>query len=184
MTYSDICKSVYQLKKKYGEVDPFRLCEAAGILLLFQSLGMHSTAIKGFFMKCKRIQTITVNSDLPYVIQRIIVAHELGHSMLHQDSSIHAFHDITLFDHASAMEQDANLFAAELLLDDEAILDALHQNHTFFSASAQLMVPVEIMDYKLRLLKWKGYKLMDIPIQSRNNFILKMELPNNADCYN
>ena len=72
MTYSDICEAVAKLKVKYDETDPFRLCRAMGITLLLQPMGSHATAIKGFFMECKRIKTITVNSDLPEVIQKII----------------------------------------------------------------------------------------------------------------
>ena len=84
MTYSDICEAVAKLKVKYDETDPFRLCRAMGITLLLQPMGNHATAIKGFFMECKRIKTITVNSDLPEIIQKIIVAHELGHATLHR----------------------------------------------------------------------------------------------------
>lgn len=94
MTYSDICAAVAKLKVKYDETDPFRLCRAMGITLLLQPMGSHATAIKGFFMECKRIKTITVNSDLPEVIQKIIVAHELGHATLHRTSSVQAFHEV------------------------------------------------------------------------------------------
>ena len=45
------------------------------------------------------------------------------------------------------------------------------------------MVPAEILDFKLRLMKWKGYELAQIPIQSRSNFMRQMETPNNTDDY-
>ena len=80
MTYAEICESVQSLKKKYDESDPIQLCKAMGIILLFQPMGKHEGAIKGFYMKCKRIPTITVNCDLPETIQKIIIAHELGHA--------------------------------------------------------------------------------------------------------
>ena len=116
MTYSDICAAVAKLKVKYDETDPFRLCRAMGITLLLQPMGKHETAIKGFFMECKRIKTITVNSDLPEIIQKIIVAHELGHATLHRTSSVQAFHEVVMYDSSSIKEKEANLFAAELLL--------------------------------------------------------------------
>ena len=84
MTYHEICASVHKLKRKFGDADPFQLCKDMGILLLFQPMGKHETAIKGFYMLCKRVRSITVNSDLPEIIQKIIVAHELGHG-LHKD---------------------------------------------------------------------------------------------------
>lgn len=84
------------------------------ILLLSQALGNTPDAIKGFYLESKRIRTITVNCDLPEAVQKIIVAHELGHAVLHRHSGIHAFHDIGLFDESSLLEKDANLFAASI----------------------------------------------------------------------
>ena len=102
MTYSEICAAVAKLKVKYDETDPFRLCRAMGITLLLQPMGKHETAIKGFFMECKRIKTITVNSDLPEIIQKIIVAHELGHG----------YHDFMVQDNA-ILNQDYSMPVAE-----------------------------------------------------------------------
>ena len=183
MTYSEICAAVAKLKVKYDETDPFRLCRAMGITLLLQPMGIHAAAIKGFFMECKRIKTITVNSDLPEIIQKIIVAHELGHATLHRTSNVQAFHEVVMFDSSSIKEKEANLFAAELLLEDGEVLDALNQDVTFFSAAAQLRVPMEMLDFKFRLLKWKGYKMLESPIQVNSNFMRNMEVPDDADYY-
>ena len=183
MTYSDICNSVAKLKAKHEETDPFRLCRAMGITLLPQPMGSHETAIKGFYMECKRIKSITVNSDLPEIIQKIIVAHELGHAVLHRTSTVQAFHEVVMFDSSSIKEKEANLFAAELLLEDGEVLEALNQDVTFFSAAAQLCVPMEMLDFKFRLLKWKGYKMLESPIQVNSNFMRNMEVPENADYY-
>ena len=39
--------------------------------------------------------------------QRIIIAHELGHAVLHSDSAISAFHEFTMFDDTDRMEYEA-----------------------------------------------------------------------------
>ena len=181
MTYAEICDAVAMVKRKYDESDPFRLCRAMGIKLIFQPMGKDPDAVKGFFLESKRIRTITVNSDLPRAIQKIIVAHELGHAILHRSSGIAAFHEIGLFDSSSKMEKDANLFAAEYLLDDGDVLDILNGDVTFFSAAASLCVPMELLDFKFRVMKWKGYKLMEPPISARSNFLRDMEVPPDAD---
>lgn len=183
MTYAEISDSVAKLKRKYDETDPFRLCGAMGIVVLRQALGSHPDAVKGFFLESKRIRTITINSDLPEVIQRIIVAHELCHATNHRKSGIHAFHEVALFDQTTELEKDANLFAAELLLDDQDVLDALNRDTTFFNAAAALYVPIELLDFKFRVMKWKGYKLVEPPITARSNFLKDMEVPDNADCF-
>lgn len=183
MNYAEISESVANLIKKYDERNPFRLCRHLSIMLLFQPMGKHPEAIKGFFLESKRIRTITVNSDLPEVIQKIIAAHELCHAINHRKSGIHTFHEIALFDQTSVFERDANLFAAELLLDDAEVLETLNQDTTFFSAAATLYVPAELLDFKFRIMKWKGYKFTEPPLCACNNFLRDMEIPANADYY-
>jgi Zn-dependent peptidase ImmA (M78 family) len=184
LTYSEISTAVAKLIKKYDERNPFRLCRAMGIKLIFQPMGTAPDAVKGFFLKKNRIRVIVINSDLPEIIQRIIGAHELCHAEFHRKSGIHAFHEVTLFDQTSEFEKDANLFAAELLLEDKEVLDVLNQDTTFFSAAAMLLVPAELLDFKFRVMKWKGFKMIEPPINARSNFMKDMEIPEDADYYN
>lgn len=183
MTYREICEAVEKVKKQYCETDPFKLCKAMGIVLLFQSLGTDPDAVKGFFLECKRIRTITVNSDLPYIIQKIIVAHELGHAVMHRNHGISAFHEVMMYDESSVLEKEANLFAAEFYLDDDEVLETLNADTTFFGAAASLYVPMELLDFKFRVMKWKGYKLMEPPIFSNSNFLRDIEVPNDEDYF-
>ena len=181
MSFADVCNAVEELKRKYNEKEPFRLCAAMGIIVIPQSLGKSADSIKGFFLESKRIKTITVNSDLPKVIQKIIVSHELGRAMLHKKAGIHAFHEVGLFDESTLMEKEANLFAAEFLLDDQDVLATLNSDATFFTAAAAMYVPVELLDFKFRVMKWKGFKLIEPPITAHSNFLRDMEVPDNAD---
>ena len=181
MSYSEVCAAVAKLKRKYKESDPFRLCDAMGVKLISQSLGKEPDSIKGFFLECKRIKTITINSDLPEVIQKIIVAHELGHAVLHRKAGLSAFHEVGLFDESTEMEKDANLFAAEYLLDDETVIETLNSDTTFFTAAAVLCVPVELLDFKFRVMKWKGYMLSETPIMAKSTFLRGIEVPKDAD---
>ena len=103
--------------------------------------------------------------------------------MLHRHSGVHAFHDIGLFDESSLLEKDANLFAAEYLLRDQDVLETLNRDTTFISAAAMLRVPAELLDFKFRVLKWKGYKLIEPPISAQSKFLANMEVPDDADCY-
>ena len=168
MSYAEVCKAVETIDRRYCQKDPFRLCKEMGIILLPQQLGNEPDAIKGFFLENKRIKTITVNSDLP-------------HAALHRKSGIHAFHEVGLFDESSFMEQEANLFAAEYLLDDQKVLETLNSDTTFFAAASELYVPMELLDFKFRVMKWKGYKLIEPPISARSNFLRDMEVPPDAD---
>jgi len=181
LIYDSVCDAVKKVRRITQTTDPFAVCREKNILVLRQPFGTEPDAIKGFYYEKRRIKTITVNDELPEVIQRIIVAHELGHAFLHTGSGIHEFHDVGLYDESSVMEKEANLFAGEFLLRDDEVLEALNGDTTFFTAAAQLFVPAELLDFKFRVMKWKGYKVMEAPIDVHSNFLKDMEVPTNAD---
>ena len=176
MQYSHIVSAVERLKKRYHETDPFELCKAGGIILLFRPLGTDPDSVKGFFLEIKRIKTITINSDLPELIQKFIAAHELGHAELHRKLGLAAFNEVSLYDESSQYEKEANLFAGELLLDDNEVLDTLNDDSTFFTAAAKLRVPPELLDFKFRVMKWKGYKLIEPPVRAKSNFLKNLDI--------
>ena len=176
MSVDYICREVKRLKKKYHESDPFKLCDAMGIILLDAPMGNYQGACKGFFLTQSRKRSITINSDLPEELQRIIVTHELGHAVLHAKAvGVNAFHDFELFDSTSFMEYEANIFAAEFLMDDDDVLEKLNEDISFFGAASLLRVPPELLDFKFRLMKRNGYKLIDPPLMANSNFLKDVE---------
>ena len=50
---------------------------------------------------------------------------------------------------------EANFFAAELLLEDQEVLDCLLE-YSFFETAKKLYVPAALLDYKFSLLHEKG----------------------------
>ena len=163
---------VLKLKTKYKGFSPEEVCQALGITVLYKPMGNFKGACKGFFINLNRMSYITVNSDLPENYQRIIISHELGHAVLHRkEQSVRAFHDISLFDDGSKLEYEANIFAAEFLLDDKEIFSVLNEDLTFFAAASVLNVPVELLDFKWRAMKKRGYKIVDTPVMAKGNFL-------------
>ena len=59
------------------------------------------------------------------------------------------------------MEYEANLFAAELLLEDETVLKLLNE-YTFFETASMLNVPAALLDFKFGILKAKGYGISSL----------------------
>ena len=163
---------VSDLKRTYGTSNPYELCSVLGIILLYHSMGTLSDSCKGFYFTHLGVNTITINSDLPEIIQKVILAHELGHAKLHGNGKGEAqFHEFALFDEVSRKEYEANIFAAELLLEDSEVLELLNEEGSFFQAAAKLNVPPEILDFKFRILKRKGYKLIDPPTYADSRFL-------------
>ncbi len=169
--FNFICDKVSKIKNKYAESDPFKLCKEMDILTLFSPMGTLPSSCKGFYLTQSRIKSITVNSDLSEDFQRIICAHELGHSVLHDEfSGVNGFHDFEFFDANNKLEYEANIFASELLINDEDILN-IDTDVSFFQLASELYVPSELLDFKLRILKSKGYDVATSPIHSMGNFL-------------
>ncbi|MBR4451502.1 MAG: ImmA/IrrE family metallo-endopeptidase [Clostridia bacterium] len=171
MTLRDIVSLAEKIKKDNGTGDPAEICRNLGYHLLYQSLGSHETAIKGFVITVGGEMAITVNSDLPENIQKIIIAHELFHALEHCGMSLCGYSEWAMFNELSDMEKEANLFAAELLLEDADVAGALEYNGDFFAAAAALYVPAELFEYKLRLMRSKGFKIEEAPVIPHNNFL-------------
>lgn len=81
---------------------------------------------------------------------------------------------MVLFDDIDVKEYQANIFAAELLLPDEKVLQALNEDSFFFQAASRLRVPAELLDFKFRVMKRKGYKL-EAPFVSNGDFLKKIK---------
>lgn len=176
MTCQNIIAVVKELRDKYKTGDPAELCRRMNILLLKQPMGTGDSSVKGFFVEKYRVRAITLNSELSPESARIITAHELGHAVLHGGSGLDLYSDADIFRQSSRLEREANLFAAELLLSDSEVLSTLNRDNSFFTAAAELFVPVELLDYKFHIMRTKGYHLVAPPITARNKFLKDMEV--------
>lgn len=144
------------------------------ISLLYHPMGLYDGACKGFYIQQSRKQAIVINSDLEEELQRIILIHELGHAVLHKSvPGIKNFHDFNLFDETYHYEYEANIFAPDFLLDDEEVLKVLNDDISFFTAASTLYVPAELLDFKFRILKRKGYQVIDPPLNANSDFLKK-----------
>ena len=180
MKYDYIIRAVRNLKKRYKTAGPKEICRKLHIILNEVPMGTSPTAVKGFFIRNARKKVITINSDLPAVVQRFILAHELGHAVIH-GNSVRMFNDITLYDESSPEEKEANIFAAELLMEDEEVLEHLHSGCTFFTAASILDVPPEFLDFKIRVMQMKGLEVALSPITSDSCFLKNIAIPDNHD---
>ena len=164
-----IAGAVEKLVRKYGTRNPYELCDALGVRIRYKDLG---TDIKAYYFYQSRIRNIVLNTQISEAVQRILVAHELGHDRLHRDiAMLKGFQEIDLFDMALPTEYEANLFAAELLIDDNELLDILNdENTSFFNTAKELYVPAALLDFKFRVLKHKGYRI-EAPYIANSDFL-------------
>lgn len=172
-----IADVVNKMTRKYDTRDPYEICDALGVRIRLMDLG---TDIKAYYFYQSRIRNIVLNNRVTGIVRRILIAHELGHDRLHKDiAMMKGFQEIELFDMAQPTEYEANIFAAELLIDDDELHEILNdENVSFFSAARELYVPAALLDFKFRVLKYKGYRI-EAPYISHGDF-LKNEI---EGCY-
>ncbi len=171
-----IRNAVRRITTKYATRDPYELCNDMKILLRYESMGMYEGCCKGFIYIRSRVICITLNSDLPEALRRVVLAHEIGHAVLHRDMvGAQPYHDISLFDETKPAEYEANVFAAELLLSNDDVLDIINDDISFFGVARALYVPPELLDFKWRMMKRDGFTFADSPIVATGDFMRNLE---------
>lgn len=167
VNYDDIAARAAAVRRRCPERDLNRLCERMGIRVIVHDTPLSVAAFKGLSMVKARIPIILLNSRMPEELTRVVLAHEIGHCVLHRRlAAIRGFHDFDLFGMKDQCEYEANVFAAELLLDSADVLDVLNQDVTFFGAARALGVPPELLDFKFRVLKHQGYAVTPPMLES------------------
>lgn len=158
---------IYELVEKgireCGSRNPFALTESLGIFLSYRNLG----GLKGFYWEIENEQHIVLHEKMSDPMTVLICAHELGHACLHRHLATHApLIDQGFLTQTSRIEHEANRFAAELLLPDSAVTQALEGIHSLSDLAAQLQQPEGLILFKLRQMVARGY---DIPLPEEEN---------------
>lgn len=127
-----------QLINKYKTNNPQEIAQELGIIVLFEKLG----DINGYYNTAFRQKLIHININLPEYKQQFTIAHELGHALLHPKANTPFLREKTLFS-INKLEIDANKFAVDLLITDEAIAEVKHltldQMSNYFGIHKNLM---------------------------------------------
>ena len=121
----DIKKRVNQIVRKYKARDPLDIAERMGCIIVRYPL----EGVRGFYHYFQRNHIIYVDDRLPDHMVSFVIAHELGHVFLHQKSDA-IFMDTRTHFVKSKYENEANLFAMDLLISDEGI-----EEHLSFTSS-------------------------------------------------
>lgn len=113
-----IKRIVNALIKRYDTNDPFEIARQMKVEYIIGPLGSCS----GCYMYLKRHRCIFLNDNLSEHESRLVMAHELGHAVLHRNQNCYFIRHKTFFS-CSKIEIEANKFAAELLISDESLAE-------------------------------------------------------------
>lgn len=114
----DIRSVVNNLCKKYKTRNPYELADALNIIVQY---GNKMGKVRGFYLYDSRIKLICLRNSLSEYVERFVLAHEIGHSVMHPESCTPFLQ--TTFWSVDRMEIEANKFAAELIISDEEIME-------------------------------------------------------------
>lgn len=169
---SYIHDSAMRLFRRYKTRDPFDILSAMQINV-FETDSFK--ALKGYCFLSNRIFYVGISGCLPEEEKKVVAAHELGHIVLHKKLlSVAPMHDTMLYRMSDKTEYEANLFAADLLLDDEDVLNAsCEEDQDYFSLCRKLYVSPELMSFKLFSLIRRGHDALRLPLEPEGGFLKK-----------
>ena len=122
MTRKNIKLRVKNLVGRTGTASPTQIADILKIPIVFAEL---PDGIRGYLTRPVRRKTIVINDNLDEREVSIVIAHELGHALMHGAAS--TFHADTVNYCNARNEYEANLFALYLLSYSYDIDDRLLQ---------------------------------------------------------
>lgn len=137
-----VSELVQKIVKKYKTTNPFAICEQKNIDILYDDL---EPDVRGFYQYYKRKSMVHLNCNISEEEQRIVLAHELGHAIMHK-----GYNCVFLSRHTymtkDIYEYQANKFAASLLLPDAVPKE--YQDMSTQQLAMLYRVPVEFIEMK------------------------------------
>ena len=109
-------------------------------------------------------------------MQRMTCAHELGHLLLHKEALTKRDYlvEMEIFDITDVRELEANQFAANILIDDEELLELLKEGYDVVRIASLLNVNVNTLMVKLLTMNKTGHHF-DVPFVPRATFMGTIE---------
>lgn len=168
MTAKQLSEVGEKLVKRCGTRDPFEIARQIGVEVLFcPDFG----SMKGMYRVVRRNRFIFLNDGLTPQMQRIVCAHELGHDQLHRNlAKDGALREFMLYDMSTRPEYEANIVAAEILLDSGEVLDYVYRcGYTTEQIARAMETDINLVALKVAHLIEAGFALN--PGEYRGDFL-------------
>jgi Zn-dependent peptidase ImmA (M78 family) len=157
-----------RLIQRYKTRSPFELAEVLGVDIRYSE---DFTDLKGMYAVLSGLRFIIINAHLDEGTKRLVAAHELGHDRLHRELAKRTgLYEYSLYNMEYRPEFEANVFAAELLIDSEKLLELIYDGVDIFSAAKLLRTDANLVALKVSNLRFKGY---DFKTPEYNSSFLK-----------
>ena len=161
-----------KLIRKYGTRDPFRLAGERGIEIMMRD---DFDRLKGAFSLMLNVPFIFINNNLSDEMKRIVCAHELGHAMLHRklcrQKKNQTIYEYEIFDIRNSTEYEANIFAANLLIDEREMNEYMSYGYDIVQTARAMNLNVNLLLIKLHEMKDNEALLYTLPDLPKRNFL-------------
>lgn len=127
---------------------------------------------KGVYTVIERNRYIFLKDDLDPVMREIVLCHEIGHDQLHRKEAAQAgmLQEFNLFDMQNrVMEYEANVFAAEIMLPDDEILEYIYRGMDIAQIAQVMSSDINLVALKAAELNRRGYRFR--PQESKADFL-------------
>lgn len=168
MTAKQLSEVGERLVRRCGTRAPFEMARQLGVEVLFcPDFG----SMKGMYRVIQRNRFIFLNDGLTPQMQRIVCAHELGHDQLHRNLAKNgALQEFMLYDMTTKPEYEANIVAAEILLDTDEVLDYVYNfGYTSEQIAKAMSTDINLVALKVAHLIEAGFALN--PGEYRGDFL-------------
>ncbi len=165
----DAVRKANRIFRMYDERVPERIARQAGIMVMPQPFKQQ----KGAYTVIERQPIILIKEDLPYSMRQIVIGHELGHHYLHRAevAQCGTFREFNIFDmQNNRMEYEANIFAAQLMLPDDEILEYIYNGFNVEQIARAMKSDINLVALKVSEINTRGYSFSE---QEHNAKFLK-----------
>lgn len=165
MNAESLSKVGRKLVTRCGTRNPFEIARQLGIEVMFcDDFG----PLKGMYRVIKRNRFIFINKNMSERMQIIVCAHELGHDQLHRKlAKTNALREFMLYDMTTRPEYEANIVAAEILLDTDEVLDYIYNyGYTSEQTARAMGTDINLVALKIAHLAESGCDLRKLDYRS------------------
>ncbi len=152
-----IDQEVARLYDRFGNRNPEDWARGLGIHL-YERSDFHQ--LMGMFAVISDRPCIFLNGALREEERRMVLAHELGHALLHRgEAGLVDLAAFTLFSTSNRMEYEANVFAAHLLIEEAEVLRLAQEGADLPVMAHRLGVDINLLLIKLYEMWKKGFPI-------------------------
>ncbi len=156
----DAVRMAVQILRRYRTRNPDRLAYEMDITVMPRPFVKQ----KGAYIVIERNRFIFIKEDLPPAMHDIVLLHEIGHDVLHRKEAAGTggFQEFNIFDMGNRrMEYEANIFAAQISLPDDEVLEYIHQGYDVGQIARAMDSDINLVALKVAELNRQGYSFRE-----------------------